>query len=265
MDTEWPSSCTDLFHLLSSRDGLTTLTKPLPLCNVNCVMCKVKPTHPRFALLPALTLHLTHSTVHKTRFRFGVSGLTLVELLVAMAILITVSASTVLIFRGITRAWRTGELRTERYQQARLLFDLFERELSSSVADPRYPLIGNTTGKASPIKQGSVSDELFFVGTLPGRVGLVERGYWVNAHGELMCHDDEPADGDYATGTSEYCARDVSQFELSYFDGTQWLDQWDARPLAPQAGRLPKAVQIIVMIGRQTPERFETIVYVPTS
>src|SRR3989338_710916 len=78
-------------------------------------------------------------------------GLTLVELLVAMAILVTVIASTLLIFRGITRAWRTGELRTERYQQARLLFDLFERELSSSVTNARYPLVGLKAGAAAAL------------------------------------------------------------------------------------------------------------------
>jgi prepilin-type N-terminal cleavage/methylation domain-containing protein len=192
-------------------------------------------------------------------------GLTLIELLVAMAILVTVSASTALIFRGITRAWRTGELRTERYQQARLLFDLFGRELSSSVANPRYPLIGTALAEAAPLHEGSVFDELFFVGTLPGRTAFVERGYWVNAEGELMCHDDEPADGDYATGTSDFCGREVSQFSVSYFDGTQWLDRWDARALAPQAGQLPKAVHFILTIGKQQPERFETVIYVPTS
>jgi len=192
-------------------------------------------------------------------------GVTLVELLVAMAILVTVSAATALIFRGITRAWQTGELRTERYQQARLLFDLFERELSSSVANPRYPFLGGNANTQVHIHDGSTFDELFFVGTLPGRVGLVERGYWVNASGEFMCHDDEPADGDYATGSSELCGQGVAQFSVSYFDGQRWLDAWDGRPLAAQAGKLPKAIHIILMIGRQKPERFETVIYVPTS
>ena len=192
-------------------------------------------------------------------------GLTLVELLVAMAILVTVSAASLLIFRGITRAWRTGELRTERYQQARLLFDLFERELSSSVADARYPLIGVKSDAGIPLHEGSTFDELFFVGRLPGRNGFVERGYWVDAAGHLMCHDGDPADGDYATGTSESCGREVSQFHVSYFDGERWVDQWDGRPAALQAGRLPKAVHIVLTIGRQAPEPLETIIYVPTS
>ena len=192
-------------------------------------------------------------------------GLTLVELLVAMAILVTISASTALIFRGITRAWRTGELRTERYQQARLLFDLFERELSSSVANPRYPLVGADGSESAQLHPGSVGDALFFVGTLPGRVGFVERGYWLNADQQLMCHDQEPADGDYASGSSELCASGVSQFEVAYFDGTRWVDRWDGRPGAAQAGGLPKAVHVIVSLGAEKPEQFETIVYIPTS
>ena len=185
--------------------------------------------------------------------------------MIAMAILVTVSASAALIFRGIIRAWRTGELRTERYQQARSLFDLFGRELSSSVANARYPLIGTKPSEPPRLHEGSVDDELFFVGTLPGRTGFVERGYWVNADGELMCHDDEPADGDYATGTSELCGHDVSQFSISYFNGAEWLDRWDARTLSGQTALLPKAVHIVLTIGRQKSERFETVIYVPTS
>ena len=192
-------------------------------------------------------------------------GVTLVELLVAMTILITVSASATLLFRGIIRAWRTGELRTERYQQARLLFDLFSRELTSTVASSRYPLIGLRAGEDDPLREGSAADELFFVGTLPGRTGFVERGYWVTADGDLMCHDEEPADGDYATGTSELCGSDVAQLTVSYFDGSEWLDRWDGRTHTGPDGQLPKAVDILLAIGRQRPERFETVIYIPTS
>ena len=188
-------------------------------------------------------------------------ALTLVELLVAMAIMVTVSASAALIFRGITRAWQTGELRTERYQQARLLLDLFARELSSSVSNVRYPMIGTNASEGDPIYAGSVYDELSFSGTLPGRTGIVERGYWVNAGGDFWCHDDEPADGDYATGVSELCGHDVSQFTVSYFDGAEWVDRWAGE----SDGALPKAVHIVLTIGRQQPERFETVIYVPTS
>ena len=182
-----------------------------------------------------------------------------------MAILVTVTASTALIFRGITRAWQTGQLRTERYQQARLLFDLFGRELSSSVVNPKYPFLGLKSAEGNSLKPGSAGDELFFVGTLPGRTGLVERGYWLNGQGELMCHDEEPADGDYATGVSELCGREITQFTTAYFNGTEWVDRWDGREDGEQAGLLPKAVHLVLSIGRPKPERFETVIYIPTS
>ena len=195
----------------------------------------------------------------------GRRALTLVELLVAMAILVTVSAAAALVFRGVTKAWRSSEVRTDRSQQARLLFDLFERELSSSAANSRYPLVGTKPADTPPLHDDSAADALFFVGTLPGRTGFIERGYWVNSQHDLMCHEEEPADGNYATGQSERCGHDVTQFTVSYFDGTQWLDRWDGRAGAAQQGRLPKAIRISLAIGRPRSETFETIIHVPTS
>ncbi|MBI3087916.1 MAG: hypothetical protein HYY91_03415 [Candidatus Omnitrophica bacterium] len=192
--------------------------------------------------------------------------MTLVELLVAMAILVTVTGSTMLIFRGITQAWRSGQLKTDRYQQARLIFDLFARELSSCVANPRFPFVGLEAAQGVQLKAASAQDAVFFIGSLPGRAGLVERGYWVDAGGRLMCHDQEPADGDYAaTGTDEPCGREIVQFDVTYFDGAEWLSQWDGRTGAPQAGRIPKAVKIRLTIGEDHGESFETVIRIPTS
>ena len=192
-------------------------------------------------------------------------GMTLVEILVAMTILIIVSASTLLIFRSISNAWRTGQLRTERYQQARLLIDLFTREVSSCVANARFPLVGTAAGDSGRVKKEGVGDELFFAGTIPGRDGVIERGYWLAASGELMCQDDASADGNYATGDAEVCGREVSGFKVAYYDGARWQSQWDARPEQPQAGLWPKAVRFSITVGKQKPETFETIVNVPTS
>lgn len=193
------------------------------------------------------------------------SGLTLVELMIAMAILVTITGSTMLMFRGITQAWRSGQLRTERYQQARLLSDLFAREISSCVTQARYPFVGHDA-EGERFKDESAADELFFVTVVAGRAGLIERGYWVNGEGQLMCHDEEPADGDYDTaGADEPCGTDVEGFEVSYFDGTLWLSEWDGREGADQTAQVPKAVRLVLTIGEQKPEQFETIVHVPTS
>ena len=199
---------------------------------------------------------LTNSLTHP------LTSLTLIELLIALAILVTVSAATLLIFRSVVKAWGSGQMRTERYQQARLLFDVFERELSSAVANSRYPLIGLAAADDSLLHAGrATSSELMFVGNLPGRGGWIERGYWVDSAGRLMCHDDDSGDGNYATGQEEVCGRDIDGFDVTYFDGAQWLLRWAPQP----AGRLPQAVRIVLKIGRRKPESFETLVHVPTS
>ena len=87
----------------------------------------------------------------------------------------------------------------------------------------------------------------------------------MNARQQLICHDEEPADGDYQTGTSELCGSQVLDLDFSYFDGSEWVDRWDARPEGTQAGRLPKAAHVILVIGGEAPRRFETVIYVPTS
>lgn len=204
------------------------------------------------------------------RRRDARGGLTLVEILVATALLVLVTTSAALMFRGISQSWRKGQLKAERYQQARLLFDVFERELSSCVANARYPLLGVAANDLSPLHDGTARfDELMCVTTPPGRAGLVERGYWVDLDGRLMCHDEEPADGDYTTGESERCGADVTAFEVAYVETGSApefsAERWDGRAGGVQEGRLPKAIRIRVQIGQQQPELFETVVHVPTS
>ncbi len=189
-------------------------------------------------------------------FRISRRALTLVELLIAMTMLVIVVGSTMLLFRGITRAWRSGQLRTERYQQARLLSDLFLRELSSAVVDRRYPFLGH-------------EHALWFVGTLPGREGLVERSYALNAQAQLLCGDQQPPDGDAATiSAEEVCGTDIAEFNVSYaaqaFPLT-WASAWEGQAGGAQEGQAPKAIRILVTIGTAHGESFETLIHVPTS
>lgn len=62
--------------------------------------------------------------------------------------------------------------------------------------------------------------------------------------------------------TSELISEAVALLEFRYFDGTQWVDQWDA-PL--RVDRLPAAVfiKLTVVDARERPHEFETIVPIP--
>jgi len=193
-------------------------------------------------------------------------GFSLIEVVIAVAILVVVMSSTLVVLTGATRAWRKGQGQAERYQQARLLMDLFGRELRSSLAGSQHPFLGLSAADATALKPASMQQAVFFVGALPGRAGLVERGYWMAADQTLMCHDEEPADGDYATvGADEICAQRVSGFSVSYFDGVEWLAAWDGRPDGAQAGRLPTAVRLTLTLDGPHEESFETVVHVATS
>ena len=138
MDAGWALTNANFHNLFTTRDVLMRIAD----CGFRNNSSAIR--NPK-SEITCIELRTPNSELRTVR------GLTLVELLVAMAILVIVSGSTLLIFRGITRAWRTGELRSERYQQARLLFELFEREIASSVANVRYPMVGiNSSDKADP-------------------------------------------------------------------------------------------------------------------
>ena len=51
------------------------------------------------------------------------SAFTLIEILVAMAILVIVIGSTLAIFRASATSWQKGEMRAQRYQAARFILE----------------------------------------------------------------------------------------------------------------------------------------------
>ena len=69
----------------------------------------------------------------------------------------------------------------------------------------------------------------------------------------------------FPSQTVELVGSDVTEFTASYFDGAEWLDRWIGRSRTGPGGQLPRAIHLVLVIGRQKPEQFETVIYVPTS
>ena len=70
------------------------------------------------------------------------------------------------------------------------------------------------------------------------------------------------------TGAEEVCGTDVAGFEVSYALGgppLTWASNWEGQAGGAQAGQVPKAVRIVLTIGREHPESFESLIHVPTS
>lgn len=169
-------------------------------------------------------------------------GFTLLELLLALAILGTLVALLLAGLRIGVSAWEGGEERAEAQQRLRALTEHLEEALASA-----YPYRGQTGGRERQILFEGEPAQVRFVTaalplTLPGPiafhavvVGREEDG------GLTLTEKPLPAEAPFAGGTRLVLDRQVSALRFSYRTETGgWQEVWDGR----QAGGLPTAVRI---------------------
>ncbi len=185
---------------------------------------------------------------------------TLIEIMVAMAILVIVIGSTLAIFRASATSWRRGEMRAQRYQQARFILERMSKEISSIVP----------ASLSGPYCLGT-EDKFYFICSLADApASLVELGYWLDEEAdELMRTFQSTPDYDFSTfEEEEVLSENVAALHFEYSTGVSWQENWNSRPEAAQAGLLPKAVKIDFDIqdekGAST-ESFSTVVTLPAS
>jgi len=167
-------------------------------------------------------------------------GFTLVEILISLAILAMIVASTFTIFHSASKSWQKGEIRSERYQNARNIISRISSEIGQAVIN------GNSLCRFSG-KKDSVSF-ISFVSTESGVFELSEVEYWLDADKRLLIRNDQIGpDYDFATyDHSDILSDNVSSMEFSYFDGLAWTDTWNSNQ-ALGIG-LPKAVKIKIKV-----------------
>ncbi|MDP2980630.1 MAG: type II secretion system protein GspJ [Candidatus Omnitrophota bacterium] len=167
-------------------------------------------------------------------------GFTLVEVLIALAILAMIVVSTFTIFRSASKSWQKGETRSERYQNARNAIYRISTEISQAVINSNS--LCKFTGDKNKVSFIS------FVSTESGVFELGELEFWLDGAGRLlMRNDDVDPDYDFTTyDHSDVLSENVSELEFSYFDGAVWTDAWNSDQ-ALGVG-LPKAVKIKIKI-----------------
>jgi general secretion pathway protein J len=167
-------------------------------------------------------------------------GFTLVEILIALAILAMIVVSTFTIFRSASKSWQKGETRSERYQNARNAIYRISTEISQAVINSNS--LCKFTGDKNKVSFIS------FVSTESGVFELSEIEYWMDgAKRLLMRNDDVDPDYDFTTyDHSDVLSENVSELEFSYFDGAVWTDTWNSDQ-ALGVG-LPKAVKIKIRV-----------------
>lgn len=186
-------------------------------------------------------------------------GFTLVEILIALAILAMIVVSTFTIFKSSSNSWQKGEARSERYQNARTAIGRMSTEISQAVISENGSdrFIGNKEDMSF----------ISFVSTAGGVFELTEVKYWLDPEQMLlMRNEDTEPDYDFATQDySDVLADNISGLEFFYYDGKDWSDKWDSD--ADAAG-LPKAVKIRMKTedkqGRES-ETFEIVTRLKTA
>ncbi|MCQ9208004.1 MAG: GspJ family type II secretion system protein [Omnitrophica bacterium] len=180
---------------------------------------------------------------------------TLIEILVAMAILVIVIVSSLAIFRAAANSWRKGEIRAQRYQQARFILERMSREISSI-----FP-----ASLAGPYCLGTAEKFYFITSVSDAQASLIEVGYWLDQDSkELMRSYQGAPDYDFSTFEKvETLSENILGLGFQYSTGALWQESWDSRLGRAQSGILPKAVKIEFVIEDEKEARqeaFSTVV-----
>jgi general secretion pathway protein J len=191
-------------------------------------------------------------------------GLTLLEVLIAVAVLTLVSVMIYGAFSTINRGKQNAGQLADRYRLARLAMTRMSRELSeaylSAHVAPTPALITRITAFIGTskrvdfdafahrriLKDSHESDQCelsYFVATDPKnnlQNDLARR--------EQIIIDDQSGKG----GASTIMVDDIDSFSLRYLDPLTglWTDSWDSTSTAAQFGRMPLQVEIKLVMKR---------------
>jgi general secretion pathway protein J len=217
-------------------------------------------------------------------------GFTLVELVIAVAILAGVSLLIFGAFAGM-KASRDGLQRlTDRYREGRMAMARISRDLQSAYVSSHVPAdmsqtVVKTAFKGAPgspayrldfnsfchrrlQRDSHESDQAevsYFGSPDPDRSGVVDLARRESARLDL-----EPDKG----GKVDVLATDIAIFELSFLDATtgMWTEEWDTTQATGQPNRLPLQVKVILVLkggersraaGPQEPLRFVAEIPIP--
>lgn len=196
----------------------------------------------------------------KTRARSR--GLTLLEVMIAVAVLTLVSVLIYGAFSAIARGKQTAGLLSERYRIGRVAMTRMSRELSMaflSLHNAMLPQLNTriTTfqGRSNRVdfaafahrrllKDAHESDQCelsFFTNSNPKKSGQLDL-----ARREQTIIDDQPGKG----GVSQVMVDDIDTFALKYLDPMtgMWTETWDTTSIAGQPNRLPLQVEIYLVL-----------------
>lgn len=210
-------------------------------------------------------------------------GMTLIEVIIAIAILAGVSLLLYGAFDSLSRGKKGEAMRAERARQGREAMARIVREMSSAYLSAHLPLSQALVAtRTAFVAEGGTFARVDFTAFAHRRMlrdapesDQAEIGYYVVRDPE---HDDkydlvrreqtpidyEPKQG----GVTAVMAEDIESFQIRYLDPitTAWTEQWNSAQVAGQPNRLPFEVHVTLVLkgaGNLPPLTFESKFLLP--
>ena len=190
-------------------------------------------------------------------------GFTLLELLVAVAILGMIMAMIWAAFYRTAESKEYVEKGNEVYESAHIAVERMAREISMAFIAPGTVDEGNFTQFIGSDKQMDTypADELTFTSLSHQRYALNVResdqneiNYYLLQDPEtqqknLMYREKTYIDKDHTSGGVAYeLCPDVLALDFQYWDGEEWKAEWDSTTMQENQAKLPRAVQITLVL-----------------
>ncbi len=203
-------------------------------------------------------------------------GFTLLEAIVAIGILVGITAALFIVFSNSARLQESVEAESELTTMGRIALTRIEREisqafLSSARAGRSGGVSDNNEDSFTTIFYGEDADpvdKLSFTTKSHRKlyrdakecslteIGLYEEADEESRYYKLMHREEDRIDGEPTEGGEVLVlARSVKELNFRYFDAekNEWLDEWDS--MGPdQLNRIPRAVEITLVIADELGE-----------
>jgi len=201
-------------------------------------------------------------------------GLTLIELLITMGILVLIVGILYTVFNITLRGWQKSDNMLQVTAAARVALDQMCKEIASAnirAGSNQYYCVGFDKNSGSGWRTDSIGDEFYFIAPLKpnnpdtqGASDLCEVGYWLDGQGTADTTDDtlrrfyvtddrkkEPSDPEFdfnfATGKNDEFVLNITKLEFEFFEAgdPNPRDNWDSRT----AGGPPAKIKINITVA----------------
>jgi general secretion pathway protein J len=211
-------------------------------------------------------------------------GMTLIEVVVAVAVLAMVSVLIHGVIDSLTRGRKAEAMRADRVHAGREALNRIVRDVSAAYLSMHVPTVpALVTGKTAFVGRSSASfDRIDFTAFAHRRTDRdaresdqAEVGYFVVSDPadtekmDLVRREQTPIDLEpLKGGIVDAVAEDVSEFHIKYLDPqtARWLDSWDSMQVTGQPNRLPLEIDVRLVlkgVGDGPPYEFATKVFLP--